>query len=74
MHEANTWPGGYRHAMSQKEHAKWNASNYPGTLQICCECGEPTGFCEDDGIWNEEGEPLCGECAKKCNLREFQSD
>ena len=58
----NTWPGGYRHAMSQTEHEKWNSYNYPGTLQICSECGEPTGFCEEDGIWSKDGEPLCERC------------
>ena len=61
----NTWPGGKRHAMSQAEHEKWNAYNYPGTRQICGECGEPTGFCEEDATWSEDGEPLCSECADK---------
>ncbi len=58
----NTWPGGYRHAMHQDEHERWNASNYPGTRQICASCGEPTGRCEEDGHFNADGEALCEEC------------
>lgn len=61
----NTWPGGRRHAMSQSEHAEWNANNYPGTLQLCCDCDEPTGRCEEDSIYaDEDGEhgPLCESC------------
>lgn len=58
----NTWPGGKRHAMSQSEHEAWNAKNYPGTLQICCLCDQPTGRCEDDTIWSEDEEPLCENC------------
>lgn len=58
----NTWPGGYRHSMLQSEHAAWNAANYPGTLQMCVECDEPTGRCEDDELLNDDGEPLCPDC------------
>ena len=58
----NTWPGGYRHAMSQSEHERWNSLNYPGTLQICSACGEATGRCEEDAIWSDDGEPLCVQC------------
>lgn len=58
----NTWPGGYRHAMDQSAHEAWNASNYPGTRQMCVECDEPTGSCEEDGVRNEDGEPLCEDC------------
>lgn len=37
----NTYPGGYRHAIEQREHEKWNAAHYPGTLQLLCEeCAE----------------------------------
>lgn len=64
----NTWPGGKRHAMSQSDHEKWNAANYPGTLQLCSVCDEPTGFCEEDAIWDEEsGEPLCEACYAEIN-------
>ena len=59
----NTWPGGFRHAMDQSEHEKWNAVHYPGTLQLCNVCGEPTGRCEDDTIYTKDGEPLCEGCA-----------
>jgi len=59
----STWPGGYRHAMSQDEHERWNAKHYPGTRQLCCECDQPTGRCEDDSIYTERGDgPLCPEC------------
>ncbi|WP_280568164.1 hypothetical protein [Chromohalobacter sp. 296-RDG] len=61
----NTWPDGLRHAISQGEHAAWNADNYPGTLQLCNECDEPTGRCEEDGIYaDDDGEigPLCEAC------------
>ena len=60
----NIWPGGVRHAMSQKQHRQWNADHYPGTRQLCGKCGEPTGRCEEDTIWSEAGEPLCEECAE----------
>ena len=61
----NTWPGGYRHAMTQSEHALWNACNYPGTLQLCIECDAPTGRCEDDSLYlddDQETGPLCEDC------------
>ncbi|MHA1867543.1 MAG: hypothetical protein ACTSXD_05705 [Candidatus Heimdallarchaeaceae archaeon] len=61
----NTWPGGVRHAIDQKDHEEWNSKNYPGTLQLCNLCEEPTGRCEEDTIWNKEGEPICEDCAKK---------
>jgi len=62
----NTWPGGHRHAMSQSEHGRWNAANYPGTRQLCSNCGKPTGRCEDDTLWDEETEePLCEDCYKE---------
>lgn len=62
---ANTWPGGERHAMDQSAHAAWNADNYPGTLQLCSKCEEPTGRCEEDSIYAESGDeagPLCEQC------------
>ena len=58
----NSWPGGYRHAISQANHEKWNANHYPGTLLICIECGDPTGNCEEDGVYNDDGDPLCESC------------
>ncbi|MEI6258521.1 MAG: hypothetical protein WCR46_01275 [Deltaproteobacteria bacterium] len=51
--------------MDQDEHESWNAENYPGTLQLCIDCDEPTGRCEEDGIYidDEDGYgPLCEEC------------
>ena len=59
----NTWPGGTRHAMSQSEHEEWNASNYPGTLQLCDICDKPTGRCEDDSIFcGCDAGPFCEGC------------
>ena len=66
----NTWPGGKRHAMTQEEHAHWNAENYPGTLQLCSKCDEPTGRCEEDSILDDEGNPHCEDCAIGCGLVE----
>lgn len=61
----NTWPGGVRHAMSQAEHERWNASNYPGTSQICELCDEPTEQCEEDAFVDSEGHIVCRECYYK---------
>lgn len=53
-------------AKTQDEHARINAREYPGTRQLCIECNEPTGRCEEDDIWTEEGHgPLCEECWEK---------
>jgi hypothetical protein len=49
--------------MTQAEHAKWNSLNYPGTLQLCTTCGEPTDRCEEDGIFDDDGNPYCTEHA-----------
>jgi len=59
----NTWPNGERRAITQSEHAEWNSSNYPGTLQLCEKCEEPTGRCEEDSIFLDCGDgPLCAGC------------
>lgn len=58
----NTWPNGYRHAMDQSDHEQWNAANYPGTRQLCVECDEPTGRCEEDSMFYGDIGPLCDEC------------
>lgn len=63
-----TWTGGIRHAMHQSDHEAWNARNYPGTRQLCSECDEPTGRCEDDSIYADDDReigPLCVECWRK---------
>lgn len=70
MIEINTWPSGHRHAMHQSDHEKWNASNFPGTRQLCCMCGEPTGRCEEDGIFDDDGKPYCRDCAIGSGLLE----
>ena len=58
----NTWPNGYRHALSQSEHERWNAAHYPGTRQLCCQCDQPTGRCEEDSLYLEDVGPLCVDC------------
>ncbi len=58
----NTWPNNNRRALTQCEHEVWNAKNYPGTRQLCKECGDPTGRCEDDSIYKDDIGPLCEEC------------
>ena len=60
----NTWPEGYKHALSQNEHEHWNRIHYPGTLQLCSRCNKPTGRCEEDSMWDLDGEPLCEKCWK----------
>lgn len=65
---SNTWPGGKRQAIDQTEHEKWNASNYPGTRQLCTECEEPTGRCEEDSLYADQDNalgPLCEACWHK---------
>lgn len=58
----NTWPKGYRHAMTPSEHEQWNDLHYPGTRQLCCVCEEPTGRCEEDSIYVDDKGPLCELC------------
>lgn len=55
----NSWPNGIRHAMDQVQHARWNASHYPGTRQLCVICDCPTGRCEEDSMFNAEIGPVC---------------
>lgn len=52
-------------ARHQHEHEAINAREYPGTRQLCSECDEPTGRCEEDAIYaDDNGEigPLCESC------------
>jgi len=65
MTAENTWPGGYRHAMYPGQHEDWNAANWPGTRQLCCECEGATGRCEEDSIYRGDVGPLCPECSGK---------
>ena len=64
----NTWPNGQRRALTQCEHERFNASNYPGTRELCCECDEPTGNCEEDNLFIDEQGPLCEECFDELNV------
>jgi len=59
---SNSWPGGARRALNPSEHEAWNARHYPGTRQLCCQCDEPTGRCEDDSIYRGDIGPLCENC------------
>lgn len=64
----NTWPGSRRRALSQSEHEAWNSMHYPGTRQLCCLCDEPTGCCEEDSIYLDDGTgPVCEDCYDKEN-------
>ena len=56
--------------MYQSQHERFNATHYPGTRQICTRCGQPTERCEEDGIWDDDGNPLCEECYHKDALKE----
>lgn len=50
-------------ARTQSEHEAINAREYPGTRQLCCQCDETTGRCEEDAIYLEDGTgPFCEEC------------
>jgi len=66
----NEWPNRYRHAMDQSDHEAWNELHYPGTRQLCVECENPTGRCEEDSLFaDEDGEigPLCEKCWERRN-------
>ncbi len=47
---------------TQCQHEAYNRANYPGTRQLCIQCNEPTGKCEDDTISYGDISPLCEEC------------
>ena len=49
-------------AISQDEHAKINAREYPGTRQLCSKCDDPTGRCEEDSMTDKDGNILCESC------------
>ena len=51
--------------LSQDVHRTINARHYPGTRELCCHCGEPTGRAGrgDDSLYTDEGEgPFCPSC------------
>lgn len=54
--------------MTQSEHEKWNLTHYPGTRQLCSECGEPTERCEEDAVHYEDKGPLCDACLETINV------
>lgn len=49
-------------ARHQCEHEAINAREYPGTRQLCALCDAPTGRCEEDSIFLDDGGPVCEEC------------
>lgn len=61
---SNWWDG---KALDQTTHARINAQHYPGTLEICDACDEPTGNAGagDGSLFTDEGEgPFCEACWK----------
>lgn len=59
----NTWPNGYKQALTPDQHEAWNGSRYPGTRQLCALCEQPTGRCEEDSIYiDDDTGPVCREC------------
>ena len=53
-----------RRAITQAEHRRINAQEYPGTRQLCVVCQQPTERCEEDAIYSDDGHgPLCEDCA-----------
>ena len=53
-------------AKPQSEHDRINAREWPGTRQLCSECGDATERCEEDAIYAEDGSgPMCVECWEK---------
>ena len=55
IHAAVKW-------MLDESHERWNAQHSPGTRQLCSECGNPTGRCEEDSIYIDDAGPLCESC------------
>ena len=43
-------------------HEAINAAHYPGTRQLCADCDQPTGRCEEDSNFLGDIVPLCDEC------------
>lgn len=58
----NTSPDDRRRCLTQSEHESWNAENYPGTRQLCNACDIPIGRCEEDSIFDADGNPICEAC------------
>ena len=46
----------------QATHRAINAVHYPGTRQLCIDCDQPTGRCEEDSNFIGDFGPLCDEC------------
>jgi len=55
--------GGFNRALTQEQHAEVN-SVHPGlTLQYCDLCGDATGRCEEDAMYDDDGNTICENCA-----------
>ena len=74
MTSDNTWPGGQRKALTQDDHERWNASHFPGTKQLCIDCDEPTGRCEEDAPYFHDHGPLCEECHDTLDMTELEKN
>ena len=50
--------------LDQMTHEQINARHYPGTRELCIECGSPTGRAgkDDDSIYIGDHGPLCETC------------
>lgn len=69
MDLSNSWPGGYRQAISQAGHDEWNQTHYPGTRQMCIVCGSATERTEDCSLFDDDGDgPLCLNCWNEKDL------
>lgn len=55
-------------ALDQGTHERINAQHYPGTRQLCSECDQPTGRCEEDSHYVEDKGPLCEECYQRIGV------
>lgn len=53
---------GHRRALDQDQHRAINARHYPGTRQLCSECDQPTGRCEENSLYAHDMGPLCEQC------------
>jgi hypothetical protein len=39
-------------------------NTWPEGRQLCCQCDQPTGRCEDDAIYDGDLGPLCPDCVR----------
>ena len=58
----NDFDSGKRKSFYPAEHERINAVRYPGTRQLCEQCGDETGRCEEDAMHDKYGRVVCGDC------------